>query len=113
MANIKEKNTITKPVDNTTLEETTQGETKTEIIREPIFKTNNFNLWYGDNHALQDINLTFNKNEISAIIGPSGCGKSTFVKSLNRMVELVPVVRTEGEILYRDQDIFEKKFTVE
>ena len=113
MANIKEKNTITKPVDNTTLEETTQGETKTEIIREPIFKTNNFNLWYGDNHALQDINLTFNKNEISAIIGTSGCGKSTFVKSLNRMVELVPVVRTEGEILYRDQDIFEKKFTVE
>ncbi|WP_052256399.1 phosphate ABC transporter ATP-binding protein PstB [Salinicoccus sp. YB14-2] len=113
MANIKEKNTITKPVDNTTLEETTQGEKKTEIIREPIFKTNNFNLWYGDNHALQDINLTFNKNEISAIIGPSGCGKSTFVKSLNRMVELVPVVRTEGEILYRDQDIFEKKFTVE
>lgn len=113
MANIKEKNVIRKSVDNSTLEDTTQGETKTEIIREPIFKTNNFNLWYGDNHALQDINLTFNKNEISAIIGPSGCGKSTFVKSLNRMVELVPIVRTEGEILYRDQNIFEKKFTVE
>lgn len=113
MANIKERYVITKPVETATLEDTTQGETKNEIIREPIFKTNNFNLWYGDNHALQDINLTFNKNEISAIIGPSGCGKSTFVKALNRMVELVPIVRTEGEILYRDQDIFEKKFTVE
>ena len=113
MANIKERNIIRKPVGTATLEDMTQGETKTEIIREPIFKTNNFNLWYGDNHALQDINLTFNKNEISAIIGPSGCGKSTFVKALNRMVELVPIVRTEGEILYRDQDIFEKKFTVE
>ncbi|WP_462420727.1 phosphate ABC transporter ATP-binding protein PstB [Salinicoccus sp. Marseille-QA3877] len=113
MANIKERNVIRKPVDTAALEDATQGETKTEIIREPIFKTNNFNLWYGDNHALQDINLTFNKNEISAIIGPSGCGKSTFVKALNRMVELVPIVRTEGEILYRDQDIFEKKFTVE
>ena len=113
MANIKEKNVIRKPVDTAILEDTTQVETKNEIIREPIFKSNNFNLWYGDNHALQDINLTFNKNEISAIIGPSGCGKSTFVKALNRMVELVPIVRTEGEILYRDQNIFERKFTVE
>lgn len=113
MANIKETNVIRKPVDTAALEDNTQGETKTEIIREPIFKTDNFNLWYGDNHALQDINLTFNKNEISAIIGPSGCGKSTFVKALNRMVELVPIVRTEGEILYRDQNIFERKFTVE
>lgn len=113
MANIKERNVIRKPADTAAFEDATQGETKTQIIREPIFKTNNFNLWYGDNHALQDINLTFNKNEISAIIGPSGCGKSTFVKALNRMVELVPIVRTEGEILYRDQDIFEKKFTVE
>lgn len=113
MANIKERNVIRKPADTAVFEDATQGETKTQIIREPIFKTNNFNLWYGDNHALQDINLTFNKNEISAIIGPSGCGKSTFVKALNRMVELVSIVRTEGEILYRDQDIFEKKFTVE
>ena len=113
MANIKERNVIRKPADTAAFEDAIQGETKTQIIREPIFKTNNFNLWYGDNHALQDINLTFNKNEISAIIGPSGCGKSTFVKALNRMVELVPIVRTEGEILYREQDIFEKKFTVE
>lgn len=78
-----------------------------------VFSTKNFNLWYGKNHALQDINLNFKENEISAIIGPSGCGKSTFVKSLNRMVELVPIVRTEGEIMYKDREIFEKTFTKE
>lgn len=78
-----------------------------------VFEAKNFNLWYGNNHALQDINLSFNENEISAIIGPSGCGKSTFVKSLNRMVELVPIVRTEGELLYREQNIFESSFTEE
>lgn len=78
-----------------------------------VFQAKNFNLWYGRNHALQDINLSFNENEISAIIGPSGCGKSTFVKSLNRMVELVPSVHTEGEIIYRDKNIFDKSFTEE
>lgn len=81
--------------------------------RKSVFKANNFNLWYGKNHALQDINLDFKENDISAIIGPSGCGKSTFVKSLNRMVELVPIVRTEGEIIYKDRDIFDKSFTKE
>lgn len=69
--------------------------------KEIVFQSNNFNLWYGDNHALQDINLTFHENDINAIIGPSGCGKSTFVKSLNRMTELVPIVRTEGDIQFR------------
>ncbi|WP_411844429.1 phosphate ABC transporter ATP-binding protein PstB [Salinicoccus sp. HZC-1] len=78
-----------------------------------VFHTKDFNLWYGDNHALQNINLAFGENEVSAIIGPSGCGKSTFIKSLNRMVELVPVVRTEGDIIYRDQNIFDKSITVE
>lgn len=78
-----------------------------------VFQSNNFNLWYGDNHALQDINLTFHENEINAIIGPSGCGKSTFVKSLNRMTELVPIVRTEGEILFRNDDIFTSGMSVE
>lgn len=113
MINIKETNTVTKPVDTSATGVSDQRQTADNIIRKPIFKTDNFNLWYGDNHALQDINLTFNQNEVSAIIGPSGCGKSTFVKALNRMVELVPIVRTEGEILYRDHDIFDKKFTVE
>ncbi len=84
-----------------------------ETQNKEIFTSKNFNLWYGDNHALKDINLSFHENEISAIIGPSGCGKSTFIKSLNRMVELVPIVRTEGEILYRDTNILDKNMTVE
>lgn len=92
--------------------ETSQN-SKIKTTNKTVFQAKNFNLWYGNNHALQDINLSFNENEISAIIGPSGCGKSTFVKSLNRMVELVPVVRTEGELLYRDQNILDKSFTEE
>ncbi|SOC38672.1 phosphate ABC transporter ATP-binding protein PstB [Salinicoccus kekensis] len=113
MVNIMEANTITKNPGTAVLEDRAQAGTQETAERIPVFKTNNFNLWYGDNHALQDINLRFNQNEVSAIIGPSGCGKSTFVKALNRMVELVPIVRTEGEILYRDQDIFNRKMTVE
>ncbi len=89
---------------------------KSQIIQEEkdiIFQSKNFNLWYGDNHALQDINLTFHENDINAIIGPSGCGKSTFVKSLNRMTELVPIVRTEGDIQFRGDDIFKSGMSVE
>ena len=89
---------------------------KSPIIQEEkevVFQSKNFNLWYGDNHALQDINLTFHENDINAIIGPSGCGKSTFVKSLNRMTELVPIVRTEGDIDFRGDDIFKSGMSVE
>lgn len=78
-----------------------------------VYEAKNFNLWYGDNHALQDINLTFHENDINAIIGPSGCGKSTFVKSMNRMTELVPIVRTEGNIEFRGDDIFKSGMSVE
>ncbi|TVT29458.1 MULTISPECIES: phosphate ABC transporter ATP-binding protein PstB [Salinicoccus] len=88
-------------------------ENRTIEQTQAVFQAKDFNLWYGNNHALQNINLDFNENEISAIIGPSGCGKSTFIKSLNRMVELVPIVRTEGDIVYRDQSIFDKSYTVE
>lgn len=93
-----------------------QSVEKSQIIQEEkeiVFQSKNFNLWYGDNHALQDINLTFHENDINAIIGPSGCGKSTFVKSLNRMTELVPIVRTEGDIQYRGDDIFKSGMSVE
>ncbi len=93
-----------------------QSVEKSPIIQEEkevVFQSKNFNLWYGDNHALQDINLTFHENDINAIIGPSGCGKSTFVKSLNRMTELVPIVRTEGDIDFRGDDIFKSGMSVE
>ncbi len=73
----------------------------------------NVNLWYGKNQALKDINLDFPARKITALIGPSGCGKSTFLKSLNRMNDLVEGCRVEGEItldgvdIYKDYDVNE------
>ncbi|MBM7650039.1 phosphate transport system ATP-binding protein [Bacillus ectoiniformans] len=86
-----------------------------KIIQEqrPVYSTNNCNLWYGNHHALKNINLEIMEKEVTAIIGPSGCGKSTFIKTLNRMIDLVPGVKTSGSIEYRGRDIFEKKFLVE
>ena len=81
--------------------------------RENVYETNQLNLWYGNNHALKDINLNIQENNVTAIIGPSGCGKSTYLKTLNRMVELVPGVRTTGEINYRQQNILDKGYSVE
>ena len=81
--------------------------------RENVYETNQLNLWYGNNHALKDINLNIQENNVTAIIGPSGCGKSTYLKTLNRMVELVPGVRTTGEINYRQHNILDKGYSVE
>lgn len=78
-----------------------------------VYHTKDLNLWYGEGHALKNINLPIYENEVTAIIGPSGCGKSTYIKTLNRMVELVPGVRISGEILYRERNIFDKDFQVE
>ena len=63
--------------------------------RKVVYSTQNLDLWYGDNHALQNINLDILENNVTAIIGPSGCGKSTYIKALNRMVELVPSVKLQ------------------
>ncbi|MBQ7901380.1 MAG: phosphate ABC transporter ATP-binding protein [Clostridia bacterium] len=71
-----------------------------------IMKANQLNLWYGTNHALKDINIEIQKNEITALIGPSGCGKSTFLKYLNRMNDLVEGCRIEGTITLDDIDVY-------
>lgn len=89
------------------------GETPNPNNRKIVYQTKNLNLWYGDHHALQNINLDILENEVTAIIGPSGCGKSTYIKTLNRMIELIPGVRTSGEILYRGDNIFDKSYKVE
>ncbi len=78
-----------------------------------VYNTKGLNLWYGDHHALKNINLKINEKEVTAIIGPSGCGKSTYIKTLNRMIDLVPGVKTNGSIEYRERDIFNKDFFVE
>ncbi len=71
-----------------------------------IISAKNMNLWYGENHALKDINIDIPEKEITAMMGPSGCGKSTFLKSLNRMNDLVEGCRIEGEITLRGDDIY-------
>ena len=63
-------------------------------------------LWYGTTQALKNVNINIAKNSITALIGPSGCGKSTFLKTLNRMNDLVPGVRITGEVRYDGKDIF-------
>lgn len=78
-----------------------------------VYQTENLNLWYDKKHALKDVNMTIRDKEVTAIIGPSGCGKSTYLKTLNRMVELVPKVRTTGNIFYNEQNIFDSSLQVE
>ena len=76
-----------------------------------IITAKNLNLWYTTNHALKDINIELPERQITALIGPSGCGKSTFLKSLNRMNDLVEGCKIEGEIcldgidIYKDMDV--------
>ena len=70
------------------------------------FEINNLNLHYGDFHALKNINMNIEKNQITAFIGPSGCGKSTFLKTLNRMNDLVDGVNIDGNVYLDGKDIF-------
>ncbi len=79
-----------------------------EVPAESVMDTYHLNVFYGDFHAVHDVNLQFGKNEITAMIGPSGCGKSTVLRCLNRMNDLVPGARVEGEINYHGQNIYAK-----
>ena len=78
-------------------------------LSENILDIKNLNLWYGENHALKDVDMEIKRNAITAFIGPSGCGKSTFLKTLNRMNDLVPGVRIEGQVLLDGIDIYDPK----
>jgi phosphate transport system ATP-binding protein len=70
------------------------------------FNISNLNLYYGDFHALKDVDLSINEKEITAFIGPSGCGKSTFLKCLNRMNDLVQGCKITGQVLLDGEDIY-------
>ena len=69
-------------------------------------------LWYGDHQALKDVSIEIPEKSITAFIGPSGCGKSTFLKTLNRMNDLIPGVKITGDIRYEGTDIFSKEVDV-
>ena len=93
------------------IERETKEGTKKEIKNINIIniinaiETRNLNLWYGENQALFDVNVKFQKNKVTALIGPSGCGKSTLIRCLNRMNDIIDVCRVEGEILFNGRDI--------
>ena len=69
-------------------------------------------LWYGEQQALKNVNIEIPEKSITAFIGPSGCGKSTFLKTLNRMNDLIPGVRITGDVRYENNDIFSKEVDV-
>lgn len=71
-----------------------------------ILSARDLNLYYGENHALKNINIDIPANEITALIGPSGCGKSTFLRTLNRMNDLIPIVKITGSLTYRGQEVY-------
>ena len=72
-----------------------------------ILQAKDLNLWYGQNRALHDVNISIPEHEITAFIGPSGCGKSTFLRTLNRMNDLIPSVKITGEVNFRGQNIYD------
>ena len=76
-------------------------------MKKSIITVRDMNLWYGQTQALKNINIDIPEKSITALIGPSGCGKSTFLKSLNRMQDLVPSVKITGDIRYQGQNIFD------
>ena len=74
---------------------------------EPILEAKSLNLWYGPNHALHDVSVAIPERQITAFIGPSGCGKSTFLRTLNRMNDLIPFVKIEGEVDFHGKNIYD------
>ncbi|SDH95546.1 phosphate ABC transporter ATP-binding protein, PhoT family [Alteribacillus persepolensis] len=93
--------------------ENSPAQNKEAVNKKNVYKVEQLNLWYGKDQALINVNMDIPENEVTAIIGPSGCGKSTFIKTLNRMTEMIPIVKTNGSIYYRNENIFNKKYQVE
>ncbi len=77
-----------------------------------IITVENLSLWYGSSQALKNVSIDIEEHGITALIGPSGCGKSTFLKTLNRMNDLIPGVRIEGKVSLRGSDIFDRSMDV-
>jgi len=79
---------------------------------DPVITVRGCNVWYGETHALRDINLDIGRNEVIALIGPSGCGKSTFIRCLNRMNDTIETARVSGEFRMHGEDIYDRKTDV-
>ncbi len=79
-----------------------------EHVAPPVLSTRKFSLWYGSHQAVIEVDLDIAERQITAIIGPSGCGKSTLIRAFNRLNDLIPGVRTAGEILFRGEGIYRR-----
>jgi phosphate transport system ATP-binding protein len=94
-----------------------ENKKETENASEPklvtIAEVNNLNLFYGDFHALKNINFEVLQNRVAALIGPSGCGKSTFLRLFNRMNDLIDNVKISGKVLLNKEDIYDRKLDVD
>ena len=88
------------------------GDKQTMDTPTPILQARDLNLWYGTNHALKNVSLDMPEHQVTALIGPSGCGKSTFLKTLDRMNDLVPGVKITGSVTYRGQEIYDSGLDV-
>ncbi len=81
-------------------------------MKQPIFEVKNLNLYYGKVQALKQLNIDIEANSVTALIGPSGCGKSTFLRTLNRMNDLIPECSINGQINYKNLSLYDKKTDV-
>lgn len=104
---LKEKNISMKTGENIKHHQSKDTEAK-----ETILNVQDLNIYYGANHAVKNINLTIPKQSVTALIGPSGCGKSTFLRSVNRMNDLIPIAKTEGSIFYDGVDLIQDNIDV-
>jgi phosphate transport system ATP-binding protein len=89
---------------NYMIDEEAQGFIPSMAEDKIVFK--DFNLWYGDNHVLKDTNISIKNNIVTAFMGPSGCGKSTLLRSIDRMNDIIPICRTEGEVYLDGRNIY-------
>ena len=80
-----------------------------EVMSQNVLEIRNLNFYYGSFHSLKNINLDIKENSVTAFIGPSGCGKSTLLRTLNRMYDLYPGQRAEGQIMFNGKNILDPK----
>ena len=78
-----------------------------DSTRKPFMRVENYSFWYGNNQVLYDLNLDIEEKHVTALIGPSGCGKSTLLRNFNRMNDLIDDIRHEGDIIIKDQSIYD------
>src|SRR3954453_15186629 len=87
-------------------------QSNSQLQNDHILKVNKLEIFYGEKRAVNGISMDIEKNSVTALIGPSGCGKSTFLRSINRMNDLIPGARATGEIMYEDLNILSEEINV-